>query len=695
MLLSLIKCNPTNPSSGQSRLFKGERLLLVAAWLAVAGFLPGATRPEHVLSSPDGRLRVSLVMPTPGSMEHPYWSATFRGNPILAKCRLGLQTAEAGDLLAGAHVLESSTRSVDESVPMPFGKFNQARNRFHQIRYTLEAPQHHRVVVVFRCFDDAVALRYELPADGKTASMTVTNEATSFALVGEPSAYVQYLESFKTSHEHLVAPTTYRDIQRDALLDMPLTFLWKDNTCAAITEAALRQYAGMALMRPASAPNRDALVCRLTPRPDGTLVARPLPMRTPWRVVLIGDRPGALLESTTIYCLNEPSAIKDPSWIRPGKITFSWWNGDVYDGQPGLPILSIEMAKKYIDFCARHSLPFHSLTSTETPVTPWYVQSNPSVNPGPDTDVTRPRPGFDLGAIRRYADAKQVRLWTWVHQAALRGRVDEAFAAFAKLGWTGMMVDFFDHDDQDAIEFAEAIIEAAARHHILIHLHGVWKPTGLERMYPNLMNHEGALNLEYLKWSDLCTPEHNLKLAFTRLVAGPMDYHLGGFRSVLPAQFESRNVAPNVLGTRAHMLAMYVCFDNPTPMVADYPTAYEGQPGFDFLKLVPTWWDETRVLEGQIGELLVTARRKDSTWYVGALSAKGPRHVRLPLSFLGSARHTAKLWKDAPEAATDPNRLNTQALLLSPTDTLEIDLALDGGFVAELTPQRAGNQPVP
>ena len=152
-------------------------------------------------------------------------------------------------------------------------------------------------------------------------------------------------------------------------------------------------------------------------------------------------------------------------------------------------------------------------SSPENTVTPWYQQSKPGTEPGPDTDVTRPRSGFDLAAIRQYADSKNVRLWTWVHQAALRGRVDEAFAAFEKLGWSGMMVDFFDHDDQDSIEFAESILQAAARHHLLIHFHGVWKPTGWQRTYPNLMNHEGALNLEYLKWSDRCPPEHDVAAA--------------------------------------------------------------------------------------------------------------------------------------------------------------------------------------
>src|SRR5262249_35474388 len=152
------------------------------------------------------------------------------------------------------------------------------------------------------------------------------------------------------------------------LLDMPLTFAWKDGTCAALTEAALRHYAGMSLRRTSSPLERINLLCQLTPRSDGNKVMGPLPLRTPWRVLLIGDHAGALLASTTLYCFNEPSVIGDASWIKPGKITFSWWNGDVYDGKRDLPILSVPMAKKYIDFCARTGIPTHSLTSDEQTV---------------------------------------------------------------------------------------------------------------------------------------------------------------------------------------------------------------------------------------------------------------------------------------------------------------------------------------
>lgn len=664
-----------------------RRIIAFACLLWVCLHTLAQAAPVYRLNSPDGRIQLSIQMPAHRSTERPQWSASFRGKEILNNCRLGLQTTDADDLMAGVRVVRERKRSENEKVRIPFGRADHTRDRFREIRFTLETPKHRRTDVVFRCYDDAIALRYELPADAENRSVTIIDETTSFRLKGESTAYAQYLEHYKTSHEHPVTTARYGELRPDTLLDLPLTFSWQDGTYAAITEAALRNYAGMALMR-GSGSSSNELVCKLTPRPDGTKVVRPLPMHTPWRVVMIGDRPGALLESGTLFCLNEPSAIKDLSWIKPGKITFHWWNGDVFDGKPGLPMLSFEMNKNYIDFCAREDIPTHSISSTEGVTSPWYHQTKPGVAPGPDTDVTRPRAGFDLPAIRRYAQSKNVRLWTWVHQAALRGRVEEAFAAFEKMGWSGMMVDFFDHDDQEHVEFAEEILAAAARHHILIQLHGIWKPTGLERTYPNLMNHEAALNLEYLKWSDRCTPEHSLMLAFTRLIAGQMDYHLGGFRAVTRDEFKPHHVAPNVLGTRCHQLAMYVCFDNPNPMVADYPTAYEGQPGFDFIKLVPTWWDETRVLAGEIGEVLVTARRRGDTWYIGGLSANGPRELNLSLAFLKGVRYTARVWKDAPDSESHPNRLAGETITVRSRDHLKIRFALNGGFVAQLSPER-------
>ena len=359
-----------------------KQLARVRTWLVLLLILGGGLSSScaaeaHALSSPDGKIQLSIEMPAAGSDERPRWSATFRGKPILSGCSLGLQIAEDGDLMAGARVVQHRSRSVDDLVPVWFGKSAHANDRFREIRFSLESRSHRLLELVFRCYNDAVAVRYELPALEQPGSVTITNEATSFALEGEPTGFVQYLEHFKTSHEHNVMATPYREIRRGVLVDLPLTFSWKDGTYAAITEAALRRYAGMSLLRASGPASSEDLVCQLTPRSDGTRVVGPLPLKTPWRVVLIGERPGALLESGTIYCLNDPPAVKDTSWIKPGKITFHWWNGDVYDGQPGAPILSFEMSRKYIDFCARngdhdsladfHRKDHHTLVSTVEP----------------------------------------------------------------------------------------------------------------------------------------------------------------------------------------------------------------------------------------------------------------------------------------------------------------------------------------
>lgn len=644
---------------------------------------------DLTLQSPSKQITVTL-RPGSGTFIRPRWSAEWNGKPILADCELDIDLKDGGTSLRGRQDFSTRRRSVNKQIPVLFGKASKAADRYEELR--LDHKRGAGISIVFRCYDDAIAFRYEIKGQGLD-KLVIEDEGTTFGLVDNPTAYVQYLENHKTSHEHNVATTPYEDIRKDTLLDLPLTLQRKDGVSLAITEASLRKYAGMALMSP---KGEAGLECRLTPKSDGTKVVTNSPAVTPWRVVLIGDRPGALLESNTIYCLNEPSVIKDTSWIKPGKMTWPWWNGHLYeDKQNGESILSIPVISKYIDFCAENGILYHSVVSDEKDH-PWYVQKVEGLFPGPGTDVTKVREGLDLPLIRKMAEGKGIKLWTWVHQATLKGRVEEAFAAFEKMGWSGMMVDFFDHDDQENVEFAEEILAAAARHKILIHLHGVWKPTGLQRTYPNLMNHEGALNLEFLKWGDLCPPEHDLMMSFTRLIAGPMDYHLGGFRAVKRPDFKPQFVGPNVLGTRCHQLAMFVCFDNPQPMVGDYPEAYRGQPGFDFLRRVPTYWDETRILHTVIGRVLVTARRKGKDWYVGCLAAGRVQPFDIPLSFLPKGNYDLEAWSDTPESNRLPNQIGRMRKSpFSAKDVLRVRpeedglyVAEDGGFVAVLKPSK-------
>jgi len=458
----------------------------------------------------------------------------------------------------------------------------------------------------------------------------------------------------------------------------------EDGTSVAFTEANLRNYAGLYLKAEGTDTSR-CLRCDLSPLPGQkeVKVRSRLPLASPWRVILIGTHPGRLIESNLILNLNEASAA-DFSWLKFGKTTWNWWNGpyqEPVDFQIGW---NWETTKHYIDFCAANGIAFHALVSTLGDL-PWYQQSQRGFGPGPDTDIARPRAGLPMERVVEYARSQGVGLRLWVHWQPLSARLEEAFTQYEKWGVQGLMVDFLDRDDQEMVLFAERVLQAAARHRLHIQFHGVWKPSGLQRTYPNLFNHEGVLNLEYLKWCDQCGPEHNLTVPFTRMLAGPMDYHLGGFRATDREHFKAQNVKPSVLGTRCHHPAMYVAFENPMPMVCDAPTAYAGQPGFDFIREVPTMWDETRVLSGQIGDYIVVARRKGSDWYLGAMTDWTARVLEVPVRFLAPGRYQIETWADVPGSA-DLNRLSYEKKTAAALEKLALRLNSGGGQVMRIRP---------
>lgn len=654
------------------------RLAALAAAVVLQEPEPAGLRYE--LRSPDQRIAVTVSVPKEEAGALPMWSLKFRGRELMPDGRFGLVLEGGVDLFTGAIVDSTERRELDERVPILFGKADHARAHANELRLALRGGAGLPVTLVLRVYDDAFAFRYEIGGAAGGEPLRIAAETTAFGLGAPAVVHASWMEHFRTSHEVQVRSTALAQIPDGQLLDVPLTAEYPGGAALAITEAALLRFAGMSLRRDAAS---GRLVAALSPRDDGLAVVRAAPLATPWRVVLVGDGAGALLESNTLDCLNEAPDF-DTAWIRPGKITWPWWNHYLFEAKRTDPILSVESARQHLDWCAANGIAYHAIVADEAD-TPWYRQERRGLFPDATTDPTQPRSDLDLAAIRKLADERGIGLWTWVHHGAIRGRVEESFAAFERLGWKGIMVDFLDRDDQPTVEFAEEVLRAAARHHVLMHFHGMYKPTGWQRTFPHLMNHEGSLNLEYLKWGAACTPEHTLRVVFTRLLAGPMDYHLGGFRAARPADFQPRNEAPLVLGTRGHMLGLYVCLDNPAPMVADFPAAYRGQPGFDFVREVPTWWDETRVLQAEVGRLLVTARRRGETWYLGGIAAGEPRELSVPLSFLGAGEFALRLWRDGAEVEKDPNQLAVEDSAVSPAGILKIRVGSGGGFVCRLT----------
>ncbi|RYG42700.1 MAG: glycoside hydrolase family 97 protein, partial [Chitinophagaceae bacterium] len=335
----------------------------------------------------------------------------------------------------------------------------------------------------------------------------------------------------------------------------------------------------------------------------------------------------------------------------------------------------------YIDFCARNGIEYHSIV--ESSGHEWYTNDGQGYQPGPNVDVTKPVPGIDMEQICDYANSKGVGVRVWVHWKALYPKLDTAFKLFEKWGLKGMMVDFMDRDDQEMTNIKEEILIKAAKHKLHIQFHGAEKPTGLSRTYPNEFTREGTLNYEVNKWDKRVTPDHDLNIVFTRMLAGPTDYHLGGFRAVPDSIFKVQYTRPLMMGTRCHMLAMYVVLENYQGMVCDYPSAYEGQPGFEFLKIAPTTWDETKVLDAKLGSHVIIARKKDNEWFVGGITNHEARELLVPFNFLAAGEYTVTIYSDGPETG-DPNQLTKRTVIVKNTDSIRVRLNGGGGMTMQI-----------
>ena len=274
----------------------------------------------------------------------------------------------------------------------------------------------------------------------------------------------------------------------------------------------------------------------------------------------------------------------------------------------------------------------------------------------------------------------------WSHWTDIDRQIDEAFPLYEKWGVAGVKIDFMDRDDQWMVDFYHRVARKAAEHHLMIDYHGAYKPDGLGRTYPNVITREGVLGLEYNKWSARVTPDHNVMLAFTRMLAGPMDYTPGGFHNATAAEFVPRNRQPMVMGTRAHQTALFVVFESPFEMVSDYPEAYQGQKELAFLSAVPTSWDETRVLNAKVGDYITIGRRHGKEWYVGSITGSHAVELDIPLEFLPAGDFVAEIYSDAKDAGENPTHTVLETKKVNRTMRLKATMVTGGGQAIRIRP---------
>jgi len=655
---------------------------IIFIFIFLCFILPQTYAKPVSLSSPDKNI-VFLIDVNNKKISY---TLVYKGKLVIDRSPLSLQFENSSfenNLKVNRPVFKDGTEDYDLFV----GKTKHVRDIYKEVTIPIQQTEtpHLFINLVARAFNDGLAFRYEFPKQAGLDSLMLTDENTAFNFNGNPVVKTLFHPDYINSHEGLYRTLPLSEIKADTLMDMPALFEFPDNIHVAVTEAALLDYAGMYLIK-----HEGVLRSQLSPLPGQTSikVKAGLPHKSPWRVIMISDRIGALVESNIITSLNEPCKIKDLSWLKPGKTTFPWWNGNVVPDTLNAPGNNFVTNQYYIDFCARNKIAYHSVV--EYGLHQWYMDDGVGFAPGPHADVTTPVPGLDMKEICDYAKQKGVGVRVWVHWAALYPKLDSAFAIFEKWGLQGMMVDFMDRDDQQMVNIQTEILQKAAAHHLHIQFHGAYKPTGLSRTYPNEFTREGTLNYEADKWNpEGVSPDHDIDIPFTRMLAGSTDYNLGGFRAVPKEKFKTQYTRPLMLGTRCHMLAMYVVLENYLQMVCDYPAAYEGEAGFEFIKEIPTTWDEIKVPDAKAGEFITIARKKNNDWYTGTITNHNARRVHLALNFLPAGNYIADIYTDAKDVNANPNHLVKQTKEVTNKDIISLQIASGGGAVLHI--RKKGN----
>jgi alpha-glucosidase len=601
------------------------------------------------------------------------YAVEFHGKRLFDESALGLKIEGQPALGPGMRIDSVKTGTVDETYTIPVGKTSSVRDNYNSAHVHCDDAAGRRLWLDIRAYDDGLAFRYFVPEQPAFDKVDIEHELTAFRYSKDATLYPLVLDGFQSSYEDEYQMRQVSGLHRDWLVGLPLLAEVPAVGWVAITEADIDNYAGMYLRKDATP---FAVRAELSPRLDKPTIAveSETPVTSPWRVLIIGDAPGRLVESNIVLNLNPPTKLDDTSWIRAGKSAWDWWSGDQATGVKFKPGMNTATMKHYIDFASASGFTYMLIDAG------WALANRT----GPDdyaavADITRVAPEIDMPELLRYAKQKNVRIWLWSHWTSVDKYMDQAFPLFEKWGVAGVKIDFMDRDDQQMVEWYRHVVELAAQHHLMIDFHGAFKPDGLRRTWPNLITREGVMGKEYLKWSARTSPVHNTTLPFTRMLAGPLDYTPGAFGNSNRENFIARNLEPMGLGTRAHELALYVVLESPLQMVSDFPEHYAGQHDFEFIKQVPTTWDEVRVLDGRPMENITLARRSGKDWYVGSITNWDARTLRVPLSFLGEGKYIAEIYADAPDAGTNATHTTFSKQPVDRSTGLEIHMASGGG----------------
>jgi alpha-glucosidase len=522
-----------------------------------------------------------------------------------------------------------------------------------------------------RVFDNGIAFRYAIPSQPGLEKLTILKENTEFRFGDDFPAY--------TGDTSVCAENNYpaRKLSQTPNQSVLPALVTTPQAYVCITESDLTNWAGMFL----KAGSKNTLTTDLAPRKSGRgAVQISTPAESPWRVVLIGRTSNDLLTNNLVKTLATPNKIGNTSWIKPGITAWdAWWANSIETRG------TTETHKPYIDLAAKMGWP--------------YMLCDWGWNEG--DDLTKPNKNVDIPGLIQYAKAKNVKLLLWMHNDALnKTGVDKALSTVAKWGVAGVKVDFMNSDSQETVQWYVNTLATAAKYKLLVDFHGAYKATGLARTYPNYITQEGVLGNEWNKIRlDGCSISHTMILPFTRALLGPMDFTPGGFQNVLPSQFvldAGKRPGGNcqVLGSRAHQLALTMIYPSPLLVLCDSPTSYLGkdlnspEPGLEFYRGLPTVWDETKVLKSEVGKLVIIARRSGKKWYMAAMNGEARESITIQLSFLGRGEYSAQGFGDSGKTEQDPKSIRELKMDGTYSTMLSFGMAQGGGgLVIIFTPK--------
>lgn len=641
-------------------------LIALLGVLSISGIANAQKR--YVLTSPDKQITATIT-----AGDTLTYKVDYKGETILQPSKLMLTFGGLKTFGVKPKVANAKQTSVDEIIDAVVAqKSSKIADSYNQLTIKFRRGY----AIAFRAYNDGIAYRWQTTIKGEHI---VKDELVEFAFADKAKLW---FPEEKSIYSHQERKYSYINLSEVGPTRFGSTGMLVDLGKAKVylSESDLEEYPGMFLRGSASKPNsligkfagyplevksksdRDEVVTQYA-----DFLAKTAGSRTfPWRLMVITDNDIKLAESMMVYKLASENRIKDPSWIKPGKVAWDWWNDlNIYNTEIKSGV-NTETYKYYIDFASKYGLRYIILDEG------WYHLE----------DVLKVKKEVNIEELISYGKSKNVDIILWVTWKALNEKMDEALAQFEKWGVKGIKVDFMQRDDQKMVEFYYTTASKAAEHKLLVDYHGAYKPTGLQRTFPNVISFEGVYGLEQNKWTDDETVDHNVTLPFIRMVAGPMDFTPGAMLNATKDEFKANWSRPMAYGTRCHQLGMYVIYESPLQMLADSPSNYYHEPAaMDFLSKVPTVWDETRGIDGKVGDFIIMARRSGNQWYIGGMTDWTSRDATIKLDFLPEGEHTLTLWQDGPNADKAAVDCITKKIKVSKGQTITIPMAKGGGFV--------------